>query len=331
MPNAQNALRRLGVYDAVSGCAYHVPQVHVFGRGKADFIINAPLLTLNRDRLDQILRDKFEEAGGNVLYKKSMTHVSIMDNSVSVMDSDGQSHSGDVLVLATGADIRLARGLGFEFVNKPVASVRGYMENVAGADEYYMWFDSAAAPSYGWVFPCPGNLVNVGVYLGGKMSNTAHECLYQFLHTKAKAVLNGARFISQPKGWRLRTGLRQQENYGNRVILVGENIDCTYELTGEGIGNALQSGILAAETISEANPHFGSEALSPYQAKIELMRGFHSGYSRAKRLLSYAAGNFLFSQLLMRSSRARDTLGSIIREEQQPDALFSMVKALDYV
>ena len=128
-----------------------------------------------------------------------------------------------------------------------------------------------------------------------------------------------------PAGAACRIRLAQRgADVADRVILVGENLDCTYDFSGEGIGKALESGILAAEAIAAADPPYGRSDLIDYERRlVETSDAFHRGYTRVTSVMGHPIGNRFFTQLLTRSHRARRALRSIVREGMLPRELFS--------
>jgi flavin-dependent dehydrogenase len=53
------------------------------------------------------------------------------------------------------------------------------------------------------------------------------------------------------------------------VILVGDAAGLAYPQSGEGIRPAVESGLLAASTIVEANGHYSSDRLGPYTRRLQ--------------------------------------------------------------
>ena len=107
------------------------------------------------------------------------------------------------------------------------------------------------------------------------------------------------------------------------MVLVGENAHCTYDLTGEGIGKALTSGILAADTLRIHG--CSSQGLAHYNtAFTRTTLAMYEGYARAARMLKNPISNRAITTLLRHSSNARDALAAIIREESVPGDLFSV-------
>ena len=324
--DARQALARLGVLDDVRRQAREIPRAVIWGCRGEQVAIDEVFWTLQRSELDQTLRDRVEGLGGEVRYGSRVEGAEITDGGVRLLDHRGAVHRGDMLVLATGARTRLAEGLGFRHRFRTAAALRGYVSNGAGVNAYQFWMSEDLNPGYGWAFPCPDGTLNVGVvyfecYKPGK---NLRELLRGLVEGAARDTIGGSPFVAPPKGFQLRTGLRREANYRDRVLLVGENVDCTYDLSGEGIGKAMESGILAAQTIAGAGPPFRNEDLAGYQQRLlETSDQVHRGYTRAMHVIANPIGNCFFTTLLARSSKAKATLRSVIREETPPQELFS--------
>lgn len=82
------------------------------------------------------------------------------------------------------------------------------------------------------------------------------------------------------------------------LLVVGEAAGLTYSLSGEGIGKAMESGLLAAEIIgrgwpdARVDPH---AAAREYETRlVAAFAGRFRGYEAAQRWLAYpAVANFL--------------------------------------
>ena len=325
--DAQKALKRLGLFEAVKKRAQIIPRAVIHGYRGEEIAIDETFWVLQRSELDQLLRDEFERLGGRVAYGSRVEEVEVTSRGVEIGDRSGNGCGGDVLVLATGVRTQLAESLGFTFRFRTAAALRGYMPNTRGVDAYLFYLSRELSPGYAWAFPCPDGALNVGViyFESQKPEKNLHELLRIFTRKTARGILDGSGFIRRPMGFQLRTGLRRDRNYADRVLLVGENVSCTYDLSGEGIGKAMESGILAAETITGAAPPYGRRDLAPYQERLmETSDRFHRGYTTAMRVMGNPIGNFLFTQLLARSSKAKATLTSIVKEERYPQEIFSV-------
>jgi geranylgeranyl reductase family protein len=113
-------------------------------------------------------------------------------------------------------------------------------------------------PGYFWIFPLPGGRVNVGV---GVLSETVRKkkinLREQMLHAiKSNPAISGrfahATLVSRIEGWGLPMYTKKQRVSGDRFLLTGDAACLIDPFTGEGIGNALLSGMLAANAIEKS-------------------------------------------------------------------------------
>jgi len=175
------------------------------------------------------------------------------------LDLDGdQSAAARVLVACDGAQSRLARALtGRQLDPKHhCAAVRGYYRNVAGTvpDRMEIHFVEDFLPGYFWLFPLPEGVVNVGF---GMMSHALQarglalrQALPQLLDTPGLAErFVGAEPMGRVQGFGLPMGSRKVPLSGPAFLLCGDAASLVDPATGEGIGNAMWTGRLAAEVV----------------------------------------------------------------------------------
>jgi flavin-dependent dehydrogenase len=82
------------------------------------------------------------------------------------------------------------------------------------------------------------------------------------------------------------------------VVLVGDAAGVADPQSGEGIRQAIESGLLAADTIVEARGEFARHRLEPYLAAITAQRGTASLSSAVARLVPDAVKAAVAGQLL---------------------------------
>ena len=144
-----------------------------------------------------------------------------------------------------------------------------------GTPELYFCRD---LKGYGWCFR-KGQYLNVGLgRLDRRSFPKASGEFVAFLHARRK--------ISPDASWRWRghaylvAARRRVIDAG--VLLVGDAAGLAYPRSGEGILPAIESGLLAASTIIDANGRYTRERLEPYEQQL---RG-RFGVSAVSRLLS---------------------------------------------
>lgn len=114
--------------------------------------------------------------------------------------------------------------------------------------------DRSLTPGYAWAFPAPGGVMNVGV---GLFRGDGMRAAGVNLRASLQALLDGrgpigARFgpFTDPSpiaGAPLRTSLTGTRARRRGLAIIGEAAGTTYAATGEGIGKAMESGLLLDE------------------------------------------------------------------------------------
>lgn len=166
-----------------------------------------------------------------------------------------------IIVGADGANSVVANKLGVAFRDPAhhVTAIRAYYDGVEGMREVIeIHFVEDVLPGYFWIFPLEGKKANVGIGMLDKDIRNKKVNLQKVMekvineHPKFKDRFKNAKMISPIKGWSLPLGSKRRKPYFNGVLLVGDAAGLIDPLTGEGIGNALLSSKLAAQTIKKA-------------------------------------------------------------------------------
>ncbi len=136
---------------------------------------------------------------------------------------------------------------------------RQYARGVTGpaAHRLYVWFEDDLLPGYAWSFPLPGGRANVGfgvlrngVHSGGDMKHLWTD-LWQRPHI-ATALGPGFEFEDRHTAWPIPAGIDRATLTVGRTLFVGDAARASDYLTGEGIGQAVLTGRVAAEAIVRA-------------------------------------------------------------------------------
>jgi len=136
----------------------------------------------------------------------------------------------------------------------------------------WVWFEEDLLPGYLWSFPLPDGRLNVGYGvqrgskrapepLGKRMSQLWPELIAR---PHIRAVLGeSAEPEAAHKAWPIPARIDRSPlaAAGGRALFVGDAARATDPMTGEGIGQALESGVLAGEAIVAAG------ALGPWVAQ----------------------------------------------------------------
>jgi menaquinone-9 beta-reductase len=171
--------------------------------------------------------------------------------------------SGKIIAGADGAQSAVARQLGSFKPDRQhySAGLRIYYEGITSFQESHfieLHFFRDVLPGYLWIFPLPNNRANVGV---GILSSVVSKKKIN-LKTILKALIEnnphlnerfrGARPLEVAKGYGLPLGSKKRKISGDRYLLLGDAASLIDPFTGEGIGNAIRSGRVAADYIVNA-------------------------------------------------------------------------------
>ncbi len=189
-----------------------------------------------------------------------------------------------VVVGADGAASAVSRSLGLP--NQPLghvfSAVRCYYEGVIGlSEEIELYFIDSVLPGYLWVFPMGGNRANVGIGIlsSDLAARKKHPNVIMAEAIKAHPALaerfKGAHIEGRISGWAIPNGSYIKKCYGEGWVLVGDSASLVDPFSGEGVGNALMSGKLAAQAIGKAlsqqqgDGPLPAESLADYSKSID--------------------------------------------------------------
>ena len=152
------------------------------------------------------------------------------------------------------------------FMNNQIADkaycvgLRAYYKGVTGFHEngyIELHFLPEVLPGYLWIFPLPNGMANVGI---GMLSDRIREKKINLREEMLNALKNNPniklRFTNavateKIQGWGLPMCIKREAISGDHFLLTGDAASLIDPFTGEGIGNALYSGMLAAFAIEE--------------------------------------------------------------------------------
>lgn len=206
-----------------------------------------------------------------------------------------------LLIVANGAHSQFARkqaGMKKELKHY-AAAVRAYYENVSdfhpdGFIELHFLED--IIPGYFWVFPLPEGGANVGLGMradfvkkkGLSLRKKMDEIIRE--HPAMKERFARAKRCGEIEGYGLPLGSSHQRISGERYMLVGDAGHLIDPLSGEGIGNAMYSGFIAADQAADclAANDFSAETMLAYDKRVDRVLGseFRISY-RLQKMLSH--------------------------------------------
>ncbi len=186
-----------------------------------------------------------------------------------------------LVIAADGAHSQFAKKIGgiIKEDNHYCAGIRAYYKNVSGIAEgnyIELHFLKDFLPGYFWIFPLPDGWCNVGIgmrsdYVSKKKINLKNELStiiknYQSLKVRFK----NAELVDEVRGYGLPLGSKKRRLSGNNYMLVGDAASLIDPFTGEGIGNAVISGMCAANQAKSCimNKNYSEQFLTNYDNAV---------------------------------------------------------------
>ena len=219
--------------------------------------------TTPRRELDAALVDLAIGAGAQVLQGRSLQAIRQSPASVEVDVAGGGTITASYAVAADGmwSATRKALGVGEPGYLGEWHAFRQYAGNVTGpaAERLIVWFEPDLLPGYMWSFPLPDGRVNIGfgVQRDGVRRVQEMKPLWDDLLRRAHVVdALGAGFELEDRhtAWPIPAGIDRAILTEGRVCFVGDAAMAADIMTGEGIGQALLTARLAAESIIAGGP-----------------------------------------------------------------------------
>lgn len=236
-----------------------------------------------RVELDAALVDLARQADASVLEGHALTHASQRADSVRLV-FEAPNGSTEVranhVVAADGmwSPTRKLLNVGSPSDGEGpyLGEWHGYRQYVANVHteasrRLCVWFDEDIVPGYLWCFPLAGGRVNLGfgVERTDDLRTKAMKGIWERLLGRdyLRPVL-GERpeFEGTPKAWPIPCAPTDASLSDGRVLFVGDAARACDVLTGEGIGQALQTGSMAADAILRT--HSFSEAGDRYERDV---------------------------------------------------------------
>ncbi|MEY2404997.1 MAG: menaquinone-9 beta-reductase [Acidimicrobiaceae bacterium] len=153
---------------------------------------------------------------------------------------------------------------------------RGYFTDVApaAARDLFVWFEPDLLPGYAWSFPLPDGRANVGfgIQRGGKVARVQDmKQLWPELLERphVREVLGrDARPEAPHKAWPIPARVNAVRLTAGRALFVGDAACATDPMTGEGIGQALLTGMLAARAVNACGATDDAGVRATYERSV---------------------------------------------------------------
>ncbi|MCC7571010.1 geranylgeranyl reductase family protein [Candidatus Micrarchaeota archaeon] len=262
------------LFSSPKGDSVSIP----FKNDKGEII---PGFICRREILDNLI---FQEAKKQVSTLEEFEVNSLMFENEKVVGIVGKYKGEErkikakVVIGADGVYSTVARTAGALETNPDhiCGAVRAYYKNVKGVtNDIELHFVDSVIPGYFWIFPCDNGMANVGLGIIDseiikKKINLARlmEDVVQN-HPMFKERFKDSEQVTPIKGWKLSFGSKRRKSYGDGWALVGDAAGLVDPFTGEGMGNAMYSGKVVAETIAKSKQNgWNSEIMKEYETAL---------------------------------------------------------------
>ena len=347
IPDALAALRRLGVYEEVMARARRVSHVACIGSRGGRVDVPGTLAVLPRRELDMILCTAARRAGARWL-APARFEAPLLDGERVVgarLRVGGQALevSARWVVLATGArpQALIASGLCERHTPSGVA-LRAHVRHEALAQRLHamevVWHRRLRG-GYGWIFPGPDGVFNIGTGLlnshqadaqghGHKQPMNLRRLFDDFceVYAPARELMEGGQIVGEIKGAPLRCSLGGARWSRPGLLACGEAAGSTYAFTGEGIGKAMETGLLAAQALQAQQPESLAEAQvrARYEESLRALRPRFALYEKANRVNNHPWLADLVIWRAQRSPAILKRLSGVLEERTNPGHLLSV-------
>ncbi|MEO5690003.1 MAG: geranylgeranyl reductase family protein [Burkholderiaceae bacterium] len=349
IPDAHHALKRMGLYDEVMTAAQPAQHLACIGPRGGRVDVPGSLAVLPRLVLDDIVCRGAQRAGAK-LFTPWRFEGTLMDGDVVV--GARLKQGGNVseiqarwVVLATGATPQAL--IAADMCDRRTPSgiaLRGYVKSdamVGKIQALEVVWDKNLAPGYGWIFPAPDGRFNIGVGVAnshpaandssGKMKDVNLRQLFdafcQF-YPPARELMRHGKLEGDLKGAPLRCSLAGARHARAGLLVAGEAAGSTYAFTGEGIGKAFETGLLAAETLVNATGGVpaGTQAdvCTRYEAGIAGLKPRFDLYERANQINAHPWLADLLIWRANKSARLLKRMAGVLEETSNPGNLVSI-------
>jgi geranylgeranyl reductase family protein len=346
IPDAHAALKKLGVFDEVMRVAQPVKHVGCIGPRGGRVDVPGALAVLPRRQLDDIVCRAAQRAGARFVAPAKF-EAPVEENGVVVgatLKLGGASHAirAKWVVMATGAvpQAMIAAGLCERRTPSGVA-LRGYVKNdamVGRITELEIVWHKKLRPGYGWIFPCGDGVFNIGVGIvqshtieqgkGSMQDANLREVFKQFceFYAPARELMAGGQMQGDLKGAPLRCTLEGARYSRAGLLATGEAVGSTYSFSGEGIGKALETGMLAAEAVIRGRDKGLDDAAvrADYEARLLALKPRFELYERANRVNAHPWLADLLIWRAKKSERLLRRMSGVLNETSNPGHLVSV-------
>jgi geranylgeranyl reductase family protein len=273
---------------------------------------------IRRRELDHFLLQELKKCGpATILENTPVKEVRKTDNGFRVLNEErGLDLECGMLLVATGYEPGFIKKIdpGYSTAAPDGLGIRAYYEEVTGFGENHaieIHFLKEVLPCYLWIFPLGNGRANVGLAMLSEMARKKKTVLKDLLlqiidqYPHLKKRFRHARMSGRVEAHRLPFYHGNIPVSGDNFMLLGDAARLVDPFTGEGISNALLSGVLAAEMTAKAieDKDFSADTLKDYDK--QLYSRLDKELSLGMRLQDLSRNAMLLNLVIGRASRSK--------------------------
>ena len=280
---------------------------------------HAPGFISRRTDFDDFLFRKLDPSYATILENTAILDLDYTPSGIRVLlDNHGEKLQVEskIIVGAEGDRSIVAKKFAdFQKENKHYcAGLRAYYKGVEGlhAQNFIeLHFLPDFLPGYLWIFPMPDGMANVGVGMLSEVVSRKHVNLKSEMEKALQTIpalkhrFRNAEKTSELKGWGLPLGSKKRKISGDNFLLVGDAASLIDPFTGEGIGNAMLSGMIAAEKIISAVRIQQFDALSLASYDEQVYHALWSELNLSHTLQKLTNQAWLFNFVVNKASKSK--------------------------
>jgi menaquinone-9 beta-reductase len=218
-----------------------------------------------RHDLDAALVALARRRGVDVRQQHTLETVALRPHDVELRLTDGHALHARYVIAADGHWSTVRRALEPD-APRDLGEWHAVRQYFADVDDERLWvlFEPDLLPGYAWVFPLPGGGANVGYGVLRSQGRSGRDLKDLWPELLARPALRevlgaNARATEPVRAWPIPTRYDPARLARGRVLFAGDAAGVVDPMTGEGIAQALETGVLAAEAIAGAG---GTEAVA---------------------------------------------------------------------
>ena len=259
-----------------------------------------------RIELDNALMQHARASGVRIVQNCAFISVARQNSQEIIVNTDSPSDFKEItarfLIAADGmwSPVRKSLGAAQNSYLGEWHAFRQYVSNVTGpaSKRLFVWFEKDLLPGYAWSFPLPNGRANIGfgILRGSNYTVQQMKALWVELLTRphiASALGKDATLEGRHTAWPIPARITSAKLFSGRTLFTGDAVCAADTMTGEGIGQALLTGVLAGEAITSSSQYEQHAICNLYSRKIK--REFFADHR-----MSFALGKILQNAVLTR-------------------------------